>query len=208
MGCVDLADERKNRDAKEKLLEAGTALFAEKGFAGVSIRELAETAGVNSAMISYYFGGKEGLYEAVIMTQYERLIAKFEAIAVSPAAVHEKIRMYAEVIRLNHTEDQPLMARLIQGELSSPTSCMEKVIRKYTTRLAQLVSGILREGMQTGQLRDDIEPIFAALSLAGMLNFFFILREVTKTVIPDIAGRDSEFVEAALKIYLKGMGRE
>ena len=208
MGCVDLADERKSRDAKEKLLEAGTALFAEKGFAGVSIRELAETAGVNSAMISYYFGGKEGLYEAVITTQYERLLAKFEAIAVSPAGVHEKIRMYAEVIRLNHTEDQPLMARLIQGELSSPTSCMEKVIRKYTTRLAQIVSGILREGMQTGQLRDDIEPMFAALSLAGMLNFFFILREVTKTVIPVIAERDSEFVEAALKIYLKGMGRE
>ena len=208
MGCVDLADERKSRDAKEKLLEAGTALFAEKGFAGVSIRELAETAGVNSAMISYYFGGKEGLYEAVITAQYERLLTKFEAIAVSPASVHEKIRMYAEVIRLNHTEDQPLMARLIQGELSSPTSCMEKVIRKYTTRLAQIVSGILREGMQTGQLRDDIEPMFAALSLAGMLNFFFILREVTKTVIPVIAERDSEFVEAALKIYLKGMGRE
>ena len=45
------------------------------------------------------------------------------------------------------------------------------------------------------------------MSLAGMLNFYFILREVTKAVVPEFAGRDQEFVESALKIYLKGMGR-
>ena len=49
--------------------------------------------------------------------------------------------------------------------------------------------------------------MFAAMSLAGMLNFYFILREVTKAVVPEFAGRDQEFVESALKIYLKGMGR-
>ena len=119
-----MADEKTVQDAKEKLLAAATRLFAEKGFAGVSIRQLAEAAGVTSAMISYYYGGKEGLYEAVLTTQYERLLTKFEAIAAFEAPVKEKIRQYAEVIRLNHTAEQPLMARLIQGELTSPTACM------------------------------------------------------------------------------------
>lgn len=201
-----LTDEKLAQDAREKLLGAATKLFAEKGFAGASIRQLAEAAGVNSAMISYYFGGKEGLYEAVITAQYESLIVKFESVAAATASTREKLHMYAEIIRRNHTEDQPLMARLIQGELSSPTACMEKVVRKYTTRIAQIVSGILREGMQTGQLRQDIDPLFAALSLAGMLNFFFILREVTRSIVPVLEGRDAEFVEAALKIYLRGMG--
>jgi AcrR family transcriptional regulator len=133
-----MAEGKNLQDAKEKLLAAATRLFAEKGFAGVSIRQLAETAGVNSAMISYYYSGKEGLYEAVLTTQYERLLAKFEVIDALEASVEEKIRQYAEVIRLNHTADQPLMARLIQGELTSPTACMEKVVRNYTSRIAAL----------------------------------------------------------------------
>jgi len=203
-----MEENNNSRDAKEKLLTAGTLLFASKGFAGVSIRELATAAGVNSALVSYYFGGKEGLYEAVITAQYERLLVKFEAIAAATSPVEEKIRMYADVIRRNHTEDQPLMARLIQGELSSPTACMEKVLRKYTFRIAHIVSDVLRQGVQNGSFRQDVDPVFAALSLAGMLNFYFILREVTKAIVPEFSGRDQEFVETALKIYLKGMGRD
>ena len=202
-----MVDEKTTQDAREKLLVAGTELFALKGFAGVSIRELATAAGVNSALISYHFGGKEGLYEAVVTAQYERLVGKFEAIAASTATMEEKIRMYADVIRRNHTEDQPLMARLIQGELTSPTACLENVVRKYTVRIAGIISGVLRQGIQSGTFRQDIDPVFAAMTLAGMLNFYFILREVTKAVVPEFAGRDQEFVESALKIYLKGMGR-
>lgn len=195
-------------DARDKLLTAGTELFAAKGFAGASIRELASAAGVNSALISYHFGGKEGLYEAVITAQYERVIGKFETIARSDAPVADKIRMYAEVIRRNHTEDQPLMARLIQGELTSPTACLENVVRKYTVRISGIVAGIIREGIEQGEFREDVEPLFATLSLAGMLNFYFILREVTRAVIPALADRDDEFVETVLKIYLRGMRRE
>ena len=201
-------DNKISQDAKDKLLAAGTMMFAAKGFAGVSIRELATAAGVNSSLISYHFGGKEGLYEAVITAQYERLIVKFEAIASSTSSVEEKIRLYADVIRRNHTEDQPLMARLVQGELSNPTACMEKVLRKYTFRIAQIVSDVLRQGIQSGSFRQDVDPVLAALSLAGMLNFYFILREVTKAIVPEFAGRDQEFVDTALKIYLKGMGRD
>ena len=202
-----MVDEKTTQDARDKLLSAGTELFAVQGFAGVSIRELATAAGVNSALLSYHFGGKAGLYEAVVTAQYERLVGKFEAIAASTATMEEKVRMYADVIRRNHTEDQPLMARLIQGELTSPTACMENVVRKYTVRIAGIISGVLRQGIQSGIFRQDIDPVFAAMTLAGMLNFYFILREVTKAVVPEFAGRDQEFVESALKIYLKGMGR-
>ena len=196
------------QDAKEKLLSAATALFADKGFAGASIRQLAEAAGVNSSLISYHFGGKEGLYEAVIIQQYERVIGKFETIAASGKTPTEKIRAWAKVIYLNHTQEQPLMARLIQGELSSPTACLEKVIRKYTARMAQLTTGIIQEGVQSGDFRNDIDPVFAALALAGMLNFYFVLREITKAVVLNSNQRDAEFVESAVKIYLKGIGRD
>ena len=53
-------------DKKDQLLDAAELLFANHGFEGVSIRKLADQVGMNSAMISYYFGSKEKLYKAVI----------------------------------------------------------------------------------------------------------------------------------------------
>ena len=52
-------------EARNRLLDAALALFAEKGFAKTSTREIAQAAQVNIASISYYFGDKEGLYKAV-----------------------------------------------------------------------------------------------------------------------------------------------
>ena len=51
---------------REKLIHAAMELFAEDGYDKVSIRQIAAAAGVNSSMISYYFNGKSGLYEAIV----------------------------------------------------------------------------------------------------------------------------------------------
>ena len=53
-------------NSKERLLKTATKLFAQKGFAGTSVREIAKTAGVNVAMISYFWGGKKELYQSII----------------------------------------------------------------------------------------------------------------------------------------------
>ena len=203
-----MAEDKSPRDAKEKLLPAAAQLFAERGFAGVSIREVAAAAGVNSALISYHFGGKEGLYEAVVTAQFERVISRFEKIVAAEGTPQEKVKAYADLIRRNHTEDQPLMARLVQGELSSPTACMENVIKKNISRMARLLTGVIKEGMDSGDCRDDIQPIFAALSLAGMMNFYFIMRGITKAFLPENENQEEVFIKEALSIYLRGMGRD
>lgn len=51
---------------RKKLLQAGTRLFAEHGFRAVSTRDIAQEAGVNAALISYHFGGKDGIFEEVV----------------------------------------------------------------------------------------------------------------------------------------------
>jgi len=58
-------DEGGKIDSRARLIEAATDLFIERGFRGVSIRQIADTAGTNSALISYYFGDKEGLFKQV-----------------------------------------------------------------------------------------------------------------------------------------------
>ena len=80
-------------DSRFQLLTVATPLFARKGLHGVSVRELARSAGVNLAMISYHFGGKEGLYAAVVEEQFARLrqMAEVARMDIPPT---EKFRSY------------------------------------------------------------------------------------------------------------------
>ena len=73
-------------DCRVKLIAAATPLFASRGLHGVNIREIAGAAGVNSSMISYYLGGKNGLYAAVVEEQFASLysIAQVAEMAIDP----------------------------------------------------------------------------------------------------------------------------
>ena len=64
----------KDDNSKARILEAATALFARKGFDGTSIREICKAAGVNICMISYYWGGKQELYNGIIENLLEKQI--------------------------------------------------------------------------------------------------------------------------------------
>ena len=69
------APDERQRDAertREALLDAAQAEFAAKGLAGARVSEIAARAGVNKQLISYYFGGKEGLYQAIIDRWHEQ----------------------------------------------------------------------------------------------------------------------------------------
>lgn len=61
-----------NLTAKERIFRASISLFAQKGFNAVSTREIVKKAGVNIAMIKYYFGGKIGILKAIINEAYEK----------------------------------------------------------------------------------------------------------------------------------------
>ena len=81
------------KDCRAELIAAATPLFATKGLNGVSTRELAQAAGNNLAMIAYYFGGKNGLYEAVLREVFSGLL-EIAQIAQTGLAPSEKFYAY------------------------------------------------------------------------------------------------------------------
>ena len=62
----------KNEISKQKILKTATRLFGQKSFDGVSVREICKEANVNVSMISYYFGGKQELYNAILTNLVEK----------------------------------------------------------------------------------------------------------------------------------------
>ena len=77
----------------EQLLVAATPLFAARGLHGTRVRDIARASGINPSMISYHFGGKEGLYRAVLARQFAGF-ARFAAIAESEAETAERFAAY------------------------------------------------------------------------------------------------------------------
>jgi len=72
--------ERDSSDPKKRILEAAISLFAQKGFAAVGVREIAAAAGVNIAMISYYFEGKVGILKEIMEEFFHRFFLVFEGL--------------------------------------------------------------------------------------------------------------------------------
>jgi len=88
-------------DIKQRLLIAGLALFAERGFNGVSIRELAAEANANSSMITYHFGGKKGLYLAVYQYIADLLNEKVTQVFIAHKSLIESIDSQQKLPRNN-----------------------------------------------------------------------------------------------------------
>jgi AcrR family transcriptional regulator len=84
---ADHADSASGSDARARLVEAASELFVRKGFSGVSIREIADGAEANSALISYYFGDKQGLFMEVFKAAAEPInaerMARFDRLAAA-----------------------------------------------------------------------------------------------------------------------------
>lgn len=192
-------------DTADKIVNTAIPLFAQKGFVAVSIREIADAAQVNSSAISYYFKGKEGLYQAVLEKNFspvDKLLKTVEK--MNNLNTIERLTRYAQCVAIIHRES-PFFARFMNSELANPTPCGEVVIQKYISQLYQFVQTSLREGVAAGLFVPELNLSYAAISLAGIINFYFIATPIIKDFALLSESSDEEYIAQALRIYLNGI---
>jgi TetR/AcrR family transcriptional regulator len=195
------------KDTRTKLIETATPLFADKGLAGVSVRELAHAAGANVAAVSYHFGGKEGLYHAVLEYQFEPIAAALENIGAMPSLPPvERLTLYTSLVAGVHHQ-RPYLLRFVHSELTSPTAAFEAVVKKYIPRIFHFLHQSLEEGVAAGDFRPGLDIGFAVISLAGILNFYFIAKPLARQLLPIGEFSDERYVNQAFAIYLNGIRR-
>ncbi|MCE5286103.1 MAG: TetR family transcriptional regulator [Pelosinus sp.] len=194
------------KDSRAKLLAAATLLFAEKGLVGVSIRELAEAANVNSALISYYFGGKEGLYIGVLEELFSPAAKFLDAFAELTLTPPERIQYYAKAVVSVHKKS-PYLMKFVHNELANPTLAFAVIVEKYIVRLYTFVRQAFADGAAEGYFNADLDPSYAAISLAGIMNFYFLIRPITDHILAADAQHDEKYVRQAVNIYLNGVRR-
>lgn len=198
----------KDLESKALLLEIAAGLFARKGFAAVSIREIALAAGVNSALISYYFNGKQGLYKAVLEGELSLVHLMLDRLKQTNPDPETFLRGYAIGLAELHME-RPTLLRLISAELTNPTECFEAVVRPRIKKIAGDITAAIAQGIEAGIFREDINPLLAALQLAGTVNFFFLVAPLANAFLEsDGSHRQSRhYIEQALEVFLSGIRR-
>jgi TetR/AcrR family transcriptional regulator len=185
---------------RARILDAAIGEFSESGLAGARTEQIAEAAGVNKALLYYYFKSKQALYAAALEVVAERVVASSMAVMRSKRSAGERMVQFV----LNHFDrihsqrafqslmQQELM-RLREGEENALTPLVEKVFRPMMGRVTEL----LAEGMRTKELIcvDEWQMMYAALGA----NVFYFL---SGPVMGMLVGKDL-FESKALKVRRK-----
>jgi len=192
-------------DTRSKLIEIATQQFATKGFAAVSVRELTEVAQINVSAISYYFNGKEGLYQTVLKEQLSPILKALQS-AKSNALLSpiERLTFYANQIANIHAQ-RPFLARFMSSEISNPTDYGGPIIEHHLSQVYEFMHTALQEGIANGDFSADLNVTYSAISLAGILNFYFITKPLIKKFIHLPEQANTEYTVHAFHIYLHGI---
>ena len=122
-------DDMKNETGKrEKLIMSAIGLFAEYGYDKVSIRQIAADAGANSSMISYYFGSKQGLYEAILRELINNFDEFIGVLCDEKLDPREGLRIYTRSISDIFHKYPPAYVKLIYREVIKPSQVFQDVV--------------------------------------------------------------------------------
>ena len=168
--------------SRDALLAAGTELFAEHGFDGAAVSDIARKAGVNAAMISYHFGGKRELYLAILATIFEEIVADVERIAASTAPAGDVLRQVIAAIGEAATHRHPHFCTMMLREVLTGGPRLESLAQPV--RVLAAVERIISRGVREGTFR-PVDPLLTHLSLVGSLVFFFATTRFRQRVLRD-----------------------
>jgi AcrR family transcriptional regulator len=175
----------KEADARERLIEAGIDVFGQHGFEGASTRRLAAEAGVNIAAIPYYYGGKEGLYKAVVEQIVQRVRERLEPeiVAANDLAMREDATegeliaglqrlLTAMAIAIIGSPEAKRWARIVLQEQIKPSEAFEILFQGFFKRMLSACGALLAR--LTRLPAESEELIFLAQAILGQVLIFRI----------------------------------
>jgi AcrR family transcriptional regulator len=156
---------------REALLRAATGLFALNGFDATSVDRIAAASGVNKALINYHFGGKAGLYSAILHDVFGSMSDGLREIRESDAAPAERLRaLVREIGRM--VESNPGLPQMILREVLSGGEHIDDSTLPHFLGLFGTIRTIVEAGVRSGDFR-KVNPLATHIGLIGSVMFFF-----------------------------------
>jgi len=198
-------DIQKDTPSKQRILETGVAMFASKGFDGTGMRELAEHAGVNLAMINYFFGTKKGLLKVILDTFFSQYVEIAEQEFQSEGTMDEKIqRFIRRIIPFVSDNQDYLIVVLTELPHDDPDIIEHKL--KWIKKIISIVQSEICE-----PLSEDYNCMITPAELGPILLGMIAMRFLVDPLVQKLksTGQQSEldthYPELVSRIFLQGI---
>ena len=184
------ASPERTRDAERtraEILAVATAEFADRGYAGARINEIADKTSTTKRMIYYYFGGKEQLYIAVLEQAYRRIRGLEQQLDVEHLDPVAAIRELA-ALTFDHHESHPEFIRLVSIENIHRAVHIARstVLSGLANPALDVLGAILERGRAAQLFRDDVD----ALDVHQVISAYCVFRTANRHTFGAIFGRD------------------
>lgn len=165
-----------------QIIEVAERLFSQKGFAGTSVRDIAQEADVNVSMISYYFGSKEKLIEALFQLRMTESSTRLETLVMtSELSALQKFNVFIDSVIDRLMGNQCFHNIMLREQLSSErTPIITEYIRGLKMRNLELIKRMIREGQEAGEFRKDINVSLMTTTLYGTVNYAIASKDFYK----------------------------
>ena len=169
--------------SRDHILDAAERLFATQGFARTTIKDIGGAAGLNSALLYYYFADKDELYREVLRRFVGRLVTRtmgeLSAGGQPEDRLRALLRTQAELLIANPHFPRLMVRELAESEGAHAVEQFHLLASTTFRRLCELIE----EGQRAGVFRKELDPRFAAISTIAQVVYFFVARPAVRVLL-------------------------
>jgi len=194
-------------ETRRQILDTAGRVYAEKGFARTTSKEVCARAGVNMAAVNYHFGGKDGLYEAVLIEAHRQIVSLDELTAITGSgadAAHKLRSVIGHLVALAAQASGPWGARVLIQELSAPSPLAPALIKRAVLPKARLILGLVGEIVG---LPPDHPVVQRALAFAVLPCAVLVLlpKHLRGRVLPALDADPAALFDDLMRYVLAGL---
>jgi len=179
---------RQPEASRHAILQAALAEFAREGLAGARMDAIAEAAGVNKALLYYYFQDKETLYGGILDRFFERLVERVMAVCDQPGSAGQRFLAYVRT-HFDSVAESPYYAHIFMSELMSASRGgsphLDRIFEHYMRPIAGRVLGLVEEGVRRGEFR-PVDPNQFLPSALGSIIHYFLTAPLRQKFMPGV----------------------
>src|SRR6266478_2541687 len=212
---VRLGTRGRPEESRAAILKAAVREFAQEGVAGARTDAIARSAGVNKALLYYYFKDKEAMYRAVLDQVFGGVRTAIHTALSQELSPRAKLASYI-CAHFDYIASNPLYPRIVQAEFlraGRDPSRLQRIAKEYFQPVFLEISALLEAGAKSGDFR-HVDPLHFIPSMISVIVFYFNTAPIMKLMTgadpmsPErLAERRSaviDFISAALLIDGKG----
>ncbi len=193
-----------------QILEIAETLLAAKGFEGTSVRDIAEKAGINVAMISYYFGSKEKLLEALFKSRIGSVQVRMENLikdqSLSPL---QKINLLIDEYVERVLQHENFFKIMVTEQLITKNPSVLSSLKQLKLRNVELITQLIKEGQKKNMFRKTVDVVMMVNTMIGTVWQTTMNRDFYFELHPAPAGSTDSantiLIKRKLSIHIKAL---